>query len=111
MMEIIAALTVAATVRVLSGRADQKVRSGIDAILFWGVATSLLGFLGQWMGLYKASSVLIEKAPSVGISPVAVGIGFAESLRTSILGVFVLLFAVIAWFVLQARFRQLSERC
>jgi hypothetical protein len=102
--------TAVAAGRLLAGRTDQKVRSGIDAILFWGAVTALLGFLGQWAGLHKMTQILIHEAPRVGVNPQAVGVAFAESLRTAIFGVGVLLYAAVAWFVLHTLWQHLAER-
>lgn len=107
---VVGLLTLVSTVRLLLGHSGLSVRSGIDAVLFWGVVTSLLGFLGQWAGLYKGTQVLLLEAPKVGVNPRAVGIGFAESLRTSILGMAVLLVAAVVWFGLHAWWRHLAER-
>ena len=107
---VVLVLIVANTVRLIRGRADPGVRSSINAILFWGVVTSVLGFTGQWMGLFKAVKVIFDVAPRLGINPRAVGIGFAESLRTSILGVTVLLVAGVSWFLLSAWRRRIAER-
>jgi len=107
---VVLVLIAANTVRIIRGRADARVRSSINAILFWGVVTSVLGFTGQWMGLFKAVKVIFDVAPRLGINPRAVGIGFAESLRTSILGVTVLLVAGVSWFLLSAWRRRIAER-
>jgi hypothetical protein len=107
---VVLALTAVAACRLAAGRADETVRSGIDAILFWGVVAALLGFLGQWVGLFKIARILIEEAPRVGLNPQAVGVGFAESLRTSIFGVSVLVLAGVAWFVLYSRWRRVTGK-
>lgn len=107
---VVLVLIAANTVRLALGRADSRVRSSINAILFWGAVTSVLGFIGQWMGLFKAVKMIFEVAPRLGINPRAVGIGFAESLRTSILGVTVLLVAGVSWFLLGAWRRRIAER-
>lgn len=107
---VVQALIVVNTVRLARGRPGAHVQSSINAILFWGVVTSVLGFTGQWMGLFKAVKVIFDVAPRLGINPRAVGIGFAESLRTSILGVTVLLVAGVSWFLLSAWRRRIAER-
>jgi len=98
------------TIRLARGRDTLRVRSSINAILFWGVVTAILGFIGQWIGLYKGVGAIFEVAPRLGINPRAVGIGFAESLRTSILGVTVLLVAGVSWFGLRAWWWRSAER-
>ena len=107
---VVLVLIVVNTVRLARGRAGPQVRSSINAILFWGVVTTILGFIGQWMGLYKGVQAIFEVAPRLGINPRAVGIGFAESLRTAILGVTVLIVAGVSWFLLRAWWRRNAER-
>lgn len=107
---VVLVLIVVNTVRLARGRSGPHVQSSINAILFWGVVTTILGFIGQWMGLYKAVQWIFEFAPRLGINPRAVGIGFAESLRTAILGVTVLLVAGVSWFLLRAWWRRNAER-
>ncbi len=107
---VVLVLIVVAVVRLVRGRTEHRTRSSIDAILFWGVVTAVLGFIGQWIGFYKVVQMLFEVAPRLGINPQAVGIGFAESLRTPIFGVAVLLVAGISWFVLSAWRRRIAER-
>ena len=106
---VVLVLIVVNTIRLAQGRAGPQVRSSINAILFWGVVTTVLGFTGQWMGLYKGALAIFEFAPRLGINPRAVGVGFAESLRTSILGVAVLLVAGVSWFALSAWRRRIVE--
>ena len=107
---VVLVLIVVNTVRLAQGTSDLRTRSSIDGILFWGAVTAILGFTGQWMGLYKVVGVIFEVAPRIGISPRAVGIGFAESLRTSIFGVAVLLVAGVSWFAISAWWRRNAER-
>jgi hypothetical protein len=108
---VVVVLIVINTVRLVLDRTDLRARSSINGILFWGVVTAVLGFTGQWVGLYKVVEVVFEVAPRLGISPRAVGIGFAESLRTSIFGVAVLIVAGVSWFLLRAWWRRNAERC
>ena len=107
---VVLVLIVVNTVRLARGQVDPHVRSSVNAILFWGAVTTVLGFIGQWMGLYKGVQVIFEVAPRLGINPRAVGIGFAESLRTAIFGVAVLLVAGVSWFLLRAWWRRNAER-
>ncbi len=88
-----------------------RLRGSIDAILFWGGVAAVLGFLGQWVGLYKATQAVAE----LGLSPVCAenparcyAIGFAESLTTTIFGLTVLLLASLVWFALRSRVRHLT---
>lgn len=105
---VVLVMSLVSALRLLRGRAGPRVRSSINAILFWGVVTAVLGLLGQWMGLYKGTQVILRDGPRLGINPQAVGLGFAEALRTSILGVTVLIVSGVAWFLLQAWWRRLA---
>jgi len=107
---VVLAMTLVCALRLLRGQVGQRDRSSINAVLFWGVVTAVLGVLGQWMGLYKVTQVILRDGPRLGINPRAVGMGFAEALRTSILGVAILILSGVAWFLLQAWWRRLAER-
>ncbi|MBU0753969.1 MAG: MotA/TolQ/ExbB proton channel family protein [Planctomycetes bacterium] len=76
---------------------------GINAILFWGAVAALLGFLGQYSGLYLALEVFSRASE---ISPNLVAQGFAISFSTTIMGMFALLFSALAWFVLHGWYRR-----
>ncbi len=64
----------------LFGRRDLtpvQMENGLQAILFWGAVTAVLGVLGQITGIYNALSVI---AYAREISPQVTAMGFAESL-------------------------------
>ncbi len=88
-----------------------QLNASIDAILFWGGVAAVLGFLGQWTGLYRATQSVAE----LGLSPACVenpalcyAIGFAESLTTTITGMTILLVSGLVWFTLRSRVRHLK---
>jgi hypothetical protein len=65
-----------------------------DAILFWGAASAVLGFLGQCHGAYLALNAII---PAPEISPGVVAQGFVISFIPALFGLGILTFAGIAW--------------
>jgi hypothetical protein len=76
----------------------ERLRTSIDAILFWGSLTAILGFLGQWSGLHKAANAIYDYGV---INPKYVVLGIGESLNTSVFGMFTLVGAAFFWFGLR----------
>jgi biopolymer transport protein ExbB/TolQ len=91
--------------RVEAGKPDPALESDLRAIPFWGGMAVLVGFVGQYTGIYHAATA-ISRARE--ISPAVVAQGFAESFSSSLYGMTVLLVAALVWFALQARYRKLS---
>jgi len=73
-------------------------RHRIDAVLFWGAMAAMLGFLGQWAGIHKMTTVLVQRGV---VSPQAVATGLAESLWTPVVGMMVLVVSGVLWFCLR----------
>lgn len=73
-------------------------RNSIDAILFWGSVAALIGFLGQWLGIMKIITVIVEHGV---VSPNMVVLGLSESLLTPVAGMFVFVVSVFLWFFLR----------
>jgi biopolymer transport protein ExbB/TolQ len=96
----------------LFGQRDARsaVRSSVNAILFWGGVAAVLGFLGQWNGYYKATQVILDKGPKLGINPAAVILGFGEALITAVVGLTILIAAAVVWYVLHVRWSWLDRR-
>lgn len=88
-----------------SGRGTEGLRRGLNAILFWGAISAVLGFLGQYSALYK-SMMIISRAPV--IDPALVSEGIAVSLLSTLMGLIILVLAAIVWFVLKTRLDRLS---
>lgn len=88
-----------------SPKPGPAVEAGINAILFWGVIALLLGYLGQYSGMYRSLTVAARAGV---ISPGAVALGVAESITTTIFGLMILVVSSIAWFVLRGRCRKLT---
>jgi len=80
--------------------------STLNAILFWGCISSLLGILGQITGIYMAVS-FISQAPD--ISPQIVLFGFSQTFTTSIAGLWVLLISSIIWFILKGKYKKIVK--
>lgn len=98
----LALLTV--TIVVLVVRAALSARRGqpstaLFALLFWGFAAAVLGFLGQCMGLYNG---LTAVSHATEIDPRIVSRGLAESFSTTIWGGALLMLAGAAWLVLRS---------
>jgi len=75
-----------------------KRRGSIDAVLFWGSVAALLGFLGQWLGVMKLITALVEHGIA---SPKLVVLGVSESLQTPLGGMFVFVISAFLWFFLR----------
>ena len=80
--------------------------STINAILFWGCITALLGILGQITGIYMAVSFISQASD---ISPQIVLFGFSQTFTTSIAGFWVLLISSIVWFILKGKYNKLVK--
>lgn len=98
-------LCIVSAMRISKARAEDapRIAGGINAILFWGAVSAVLGFLGQHSGLYNAFSAIGRAAE---ISPKIVAQGFAESFTTTIFGMTILICSALAWFALHAWYRK-----
>ncbi|MGD2124102.1 MAG: serine hydrolase [Gemmatimonadota bacterium] len=75
-------------------RGGQTVLNQANAILFWGGASAVLGFLGQCQGTYLALGAILS-APE--ISPQVVAEGFVISFVPTLFGLGILGFSLVAW--------------
>ena len=75
----------------------RSVEWGLNAILFWGGFSAVLGILGQFTGIYKGLNALVHAEM---VNPRFVFMGLKESMNTALYGLTVLLLAGLAWFVL-----------
>jgi len=80
--------------------------STVNAILFWGCISALLGFLGQITGIYIALNIISQAAD---ISPQIVLMGLKVSFNSTLLGPWVLLFSSIIWFVLKGKYKKIVK--
>jgi len=80
------------------GASGPGLRVQADAILFWGSASAVLGFLGQCQATYLALSAILA-APE--ISPDVVAEGFVISFIPTLFGLGIFAFAAAAWATLR----------
>lgn len=83
---------------------DLRSKAWVDAILFWGGFAVISGVLGTLVGIIIASQA-IEAAGDVS-TPLVWG-GIKVAMLSSALGMMILAFAALLWFVLQLRWRLL----
>ena len=104
----IAVLTVMTAVRLAAGAgaAGPGTARRINTILFWGVMATVMGFLGQCMGIYNSMQVIMR---AEAIAPNLVAQGFAESFTTTLFGLTLLLFSGLAWVALRTWHGRLLE--
>lgn len=97
---VILVLTLINAVRLArpSGRRSPGLPKSIDAILFWGCLTAIFGFLGQWVGLNRATHAVAQHG---AVNPSLVILGIGESLGTTVFGLFTLVVAAFFWFALR----------
>jgi hypothetical protein len=76
----------------------ERRRQSIDSVLFWGALAAVLGFLGQWLGIFKIAEAIAVRG---AVNPAAVAYGISESLLTPIAGVSVLMMAGLIWSILR----------
>lgn len=82
-----------------------NVKEHLDSILFWGKFALILGILGQITGIYSALGEIINASD---INPQIIMIGFKGSFNSTIFGFFVLLFALLSWYLLKLRADKIS---
>jgi hypothetical protein len=83
-----------------------RLRYSINGIVFWGGVCALIGFLGQYAGIYLSLNVVSQAEV---ISPNMVAMGLAISFTTTIMGMFSLLLSALGWFILHRRYRRISD--
>jgi biopolymer transport protein ExbB/TolQ len=90
-----------------TGSEPAHLSRGLNAILFWGCISAVLGFLGQFSGHYL-SLMAIKNAGLV--NPALVAEGIAISLITTIFGLTILTVSALVWFGLKCRLDSLASR-
>lgn len=78
-----------------------KLEGGLNAILFWGAISALLGFLFHYLGLFQAVKSIADAPRSP--SPSIVAWGFAVSISKIIWGLLNFIISVSIWYVLRWR--------
>ncbi|MCP4727625.1 MAG: MotA/TolQ/ExbB proton channel family protein [bacterium] len=78
----------------------------INSILFWGILSLLLGFLGKYAGLYKAMSTIIL---ADDVSPGLLIAGYQQSLVSALAGLVIAILSFLFWFILKSRLKKLNS--
>ena len=83
------------------------LENGINAIIFWGSISVILGFFAHYLGVYYAMQAIYR---ANDISPAIVAYGYSLSLVTILTGLVLFIVSAIIWFVFRWRYRKLSGR-
>jgi hypothetical protein len=83
-----------------------QLENGINAILFWGLISLVLGFFAHFQGIYMA---MAEIKRANDISPAIVAGGYAASLTTILFGMGIFLVSAIIWFILRWKYKKLAR--
>lgn len=83
---------------VRGGTDGAAIQNCLDGLLFWGGFAVIIGILGSAIGYHKAMTAVVSRGVA---SPVAIWIGSAEGLVSSIAGMLVLAGAGICWYLLR----------
>jgi biopolymer transport protein ExbB/TolQ len=84
-----------------------KMESGINAILFWGFMSLVVGFYAHFQGLYMAMQAIIK---ADDISPVMVTAGYAQSLITILFGLCSFIISSVVWFIFRWQYKKLTVK-
>ena len=84
-----------------------NLENGINAIIFWGAISVVLGIFAHFLGVYHAMQAI---AKANDISPAIVSIGYAMSLNTILFSLFIFMFAAIFWFVLRWQYKRVAMK-
>ena len=99
-LAVLGIVVVFLSVRAVLAATWARDKNGLDlkdrtnAVLFWGGAAAVLGFLGQCQGTYLALNAIIS-APE--ISPQVVAEGFVISFIPTLFGLGIFAFAGVVW--------------
>ena len=92
----------------LYGKEDlpkSTLETGINAIIFWGAISAILGFFAHYLGVYYAMQSIYK---ANDISPAIVAQGYSMSLITILTGLIIFILSAVIWFILRWRFKQIS---
>ena len=92
----------------LYGKEDlpkSTLETGINAIIFWGAISAILGFFAHYLGVYYAMQAIYK---ANDISPAIVAQGYSMSLITILTGLIIFILSAVIWFILRWRFKQIS---
>lgn len=77
---------------------------GLNAILFWGIISAVLGVTAQLLGIYIAINAIIEAAD---VSPQLILMGYQVSFISTLFGLYIFIFSALAWFLLRWRYKRM----
>ncbi len=86
------------------GLSKAQLEKGINAIIFWGAFSVVLGLFAHFMGVYNAMQAISRAS---NISPQIVAGGYAVSIITILTGLVIFLISAIFWVVFRAKYKSL----
>jgi len=89
---------------ILDAQNRATLKNGINAILFWGSFSVVLGIFAHFVGIYQAMQAIMAAAD---ISPAIVANGYALSLITVLSGLFLFMISSVIWLVLQWKYKKI----
>jgi hypothetical protein len=81
-----------------------RLEPGINAIIFWGSISAILGIFAHFLGVYNA---MLAISAANDISPAIVAMGYAFSLITILIGLFIFMVSAVIWFVYRSRYKSI----
>ena len=103
---VIVVLTITKGIQLyISKENSKKLENGVNAIIFWGGFSLVLGFFAHFHGVYLAMQAIMA---ANDISPAIVAGGYAVSLITILTGLVLFMFSAIVWFVYRARLTKIE---
>lgn len=87
-------------------RASPLAGRWLQAILFWGAISVLVGLLGTTVGVIQMAQAI---ALAGSVSATLVWAGFGIALVTTIFGMLIFLLSAVLWFLLRLRYQALGS--
>ena len=81
-----------------------RLEPGINAIIFWGSISAILGIFAHFSGIYQA---MVAISMANDISPAIVAMGYAISLITILTGLLIFMISAVIWFFYRWRYRNI----
>ena len=81
-----------------------RLEPGINAIIFWGGISAVLGIFAHFSGVYQA---MIAISAANDISPAIVAMGYAFSLITILIGLLIFMVSAVIWFLYRWRYKSI----
>ena len=97
-------LSIKKAIDLFGSKSKDKVRleSGINAIIFWGFISVIIGFFAHYMGLFEAMRAIAQAGD---ISPAIVSYGYSMALITILTGLVIFFVSSVLWFIFRWRFK------